>query len=33
MNIGALTFYDCAGEIPSSRLFPDVNRIDSEYLH
>ena len=30
---GALTFYDCAGLIPASRLFPEVNRIDSEYLH
>ena len=30
---GALTFYDCAGGIATSRLFPPVNRIDSEYLH
>lgn len=30
---GGLTFYDCAGEIPASRLFPGITRIESEYLH
>lgn len=30
---GTLTFFDCVGEIPTSRLFPDVSRIESEYLH
>jgi hypothetical protein len=30
---GALTFYDCTGQIPASRLFPDINRIESDYLH
>jgi Uma2 family endonuclease len=30
---GALTFFDCTGKIPASRLFPGLNRIESEYLH
>jgi Uma2 family endonuclease len=30
---GALAFYDCTGEIPASRLFPGVSRIESDYLH
>lgn len=30
---GQLTFYDCTGEIPASRLFPGITRIESEYLH
>lgn len=30
---GALTFFDCTGEIPASRLFPGISRIESEYLH
>lgn len=30
---GGLTFYDCTGEIPASRLFPELKRIESEYLH
>jgi len=30
---GQLSFYDCAGEIPASRLFPGITRIESEYLH
>lgn len=30
---GALNFYDCTGQIPTSRLFPDISRIESDYLH
>jgi Uma2 family endonuclease len=30
---GGLTFYDCTGPIPSSRLFPGIAHIESEYLH
>jgi len=30
---GELTFFDCTGQIPASRLFPGIGRIESEYLH
>jgi Uma2 family endonuclease len=30
---GTLAFYDCTGPIPASRLFPNVRRIESDYLH
>jgi Uma2 family endonuclease len=30
---GALTFHDCTGQISTSRLFPGISRIESEYLH
>lgn len=30
---GELAFFDCTGLIHASRLFPNVSRIESEYLH
>ncbi|MCX7111298.1 MAG: Uma2 family endonuclease [Proteobacteria bacterium] len=30
---GKLSFYDCTGEILSSRLFPDLARIETDCLH
>lgn len=30
---GILTFYDCAGRLPASRLCPDLTRIESDFLH
>lgn len=30
---GELSFFDCTGQIPASRLFPGILRIESEYLH
>jgi Uma2 family endonuclease len=30
---GQLSFYDCVGQIPASRLFPELSRIESDYLH
>lgn len=30
---GQLEFYDCAGPLTASRLFPDVTRIETKYLH
>lgn len=30
---GVLSFFDCTGPIPSSRLFPGIVRVESEYLH
>ena len=30
---GGLTFYDCTGQLPASRLCPEIKRIESEYLH
>jgi Uma2 family endonuclease len=30
---GQLTFHDCVGQLAVSRLFPTVQRIESEYLH
>lgn len=30
---GTLTFYDCVGQIPASRLFPTVNGIETDFLH
>jgi Uma2 family endonuclease len=29
---GMLTFYDCAGQLPASRLFPSLNQLNSEHL-
>jgi Uma2 family endonuclease len=30
---GALSFYDCTGPLPASRLFPNMNRLESDFLH
>jgi Uma2 family endonuclease len=30
---GVLSFYNYIGAIPSSHLFPDLSRIESDYLH
>lgn len=30
---GVLSFYDCTGQIPASRLFPSLNGIAPEYLN
>lgn len=30
---GSLSFYDCAEQLPASRLFPGLGRIESDYLH
>ena len=30
---GSLSFFDCTGPLPESRLFPGLSRIESEYLH
>ena len=30
---GTLRFYDCTGNIEVSRLFPTIQRIESDYLH
>lgn len=30
---GSLSFYDCAEQLPASRLFPGLSRIESDYLH
>lgn len=30
---GTLTFFECTGQIQTSRIFPSVGRIESEYLH
>jgi len=30
---GALAFYDCTGQIPSSRLFPTISRLETDFLH
>jgi len=30
---GELSFFDCTGQISASRLFPNLSRIESDYLH
>lgn len=30
---GLLNFYDCVGQMQASRLFPDIARIETTYLH
>jgi len=30
---GLLSFYDCTGQMPSSRLFPNLSRIETDCLH
>ncbi len=30
---GGLCFYDCMGQLPASRLFPQISRIESIHLH
>jgi Uma2 family endonuclease len=30
---GVISFYDCTGQIPSSRLFPNLSRIETDCLH
>jgi len=30
---GTLTFYDCTGQIASSRLFPNLSRVETDSLH
>jgi Uma2 family endonuclease len=30
---GGLSFYDCTGPLATSRLFPDLSRIETDYLH
>lgn len=32
-ELGSLRFYDCAGPLSVSRLFPGLSRIESAYLH